>query len=285
MAEITASEVKELRERTGAGMMDCKEALVQSAGDMDRAVDVLRKKGLADLAKRAGRATREGLVQTWVSEDGAFAAIVEVNCETDFVARNEQFAAFVDEIARQVATQGAADLEGLLSQAFVAERSLSVEQALGDLVGKLGENTVISRFERYEVAAGGVVGAYVHGIGRIGVLVELEGAASGEGAAKAKDVAMHVAASDPGWVSREDVPADVVAHERAIYAEQAAQSGKPGNVIDRIVEGKLEKFYQEVCLMEQPFIRDDKVTVADYLGKGVKVTRFVRYKLGEGGQA
>jgi elongation factor Ts len=284
MAEITASKVKELRDMTGAGMMDCKQALSECAGDIQKAVDYLRTKGLADLAKKSGRAANEGLVQTHVTADGSVASVVEVNCETDFVARNEEFQGFVAEIAEQVAAAAPTDVAALLALSSGADPSLTVEQALGAAVSKLGENMVISRFARLELGQGGILGTYVHGLGQIGVLVELGSVSGEEGAVKAKDVAMQVAAASPSWVSRDDVPPDVVEHERAIYAEQAAQTGKPEQVVAKIVDGKLEKFFGQVCLVEQAFVKDDSMTVAGYLGEGAEVRRFVRFKLGESQQ-
>jgi elongation factor Ts len=284
MAEITAGKVKELREMTGAGMMDCKMALTECKGDIEKAVDYLRTKGLADLAKKSGRAANEGLVVTHVSADGSVASMVEVNCETDFVARNEEFQGFVAGLAEQVAAAALDDLAALMKQSLASDPSLTVEQALGAVVSKLGENIVIARFARFELGEGGVFGAYVHGLGRIGVVVELGGASGEAGAAKAKDVAMQIAASAPGWISRDQIPADVIEHERQIYADQAAQTGKPEQVVAKIVQGKLEKFFGQVCLLEQAFVKDDSMTVAQYLGDGVEVRRFGRFKLGESQQ-
>jgi elongation factor Ts len=292
--EITAGMVKDLRELTGAGMMDCKKALTEADGDMDKAVDVLRTKGLADLAKKAGRATNEGLVAAWVSANAEIGAMVEVNCETDFVARNAEFQNFVSAAAEQVAidapsgiTEGSA---GLLRQQWKRNPSLTVEQALGELVTKLGENMGIRRLVRFEVPAGGVIGSYVHGVGRIGVMVEISGADAGDPTvmALAKDVAMHIAAAQPVCVAREDVPADTVEHEIAIYKAQAAESGKPEPIQEKIAQGRLQKFYKEVCLIEQAFVKDpDKsveqivADVAKATGKPLRIARFERLVMGE----
>jgi elongation factor Ts len=292
--EITASMVKDLRELTGAGMMDCKKALSESGGDMDKAVDVLRTKGLADLAKKAGRATNEGVVAAYVSANTELGAMVEVNCETDFVARNAEFQTFVSALAEQIAvdapsgvTEGAAPL---MTQLWKRNPSLTVEAALGELVTKLGENMGVRRFVRFEVPSGGVVGSYVHGVGRIGVMVEIGGAASGDAAVTtlAKDVAMHIAAASPICVGRDDVPAETVEHEMSIYKAQAAQSGKPEPIQEKIAQGRLHKFYKEVCLVEQAFVKDPDKSVeqivaeaAKAAGKPLTIVRFERLVMGE----
>jgi elongation factor Ts len=290
--EITASMVKDLRELTGAGMMDCKKALAEAGGDMAKAVDVLRTKGLADLAKKAGRATNEGLIAAYVSPNAEIGAMVEVNCETDFVAINAEFSTFVSAVAEQVAvdapsgiTEGAAPL---MSQAWKRNPSITVEQALGELVTKLGENMGIRRFVRFEVPTGGLLGSYVHGVGRIGVMVEIGGSNDPAVAAVAKDVAMHIAAASPICVGRDQVPADTVAHEVSIYKAQAAQSGKPEPIQEKIAQGRLEKFYKEVCLMEQPFVKDPDKSVDQIVaeagkatGQPLKVVRFERLVMGE----
>jgi elongation factor Ts len=291
---ITASMVKELREITGAGMMDCKKALEETGGDMSAAVDILRTKGLADLAKKAGRATNEGLVATWVSENGKIAAMVEVNCETDFVARNAEFQTFVSAIAEQVAIdapdgikEGAAPI---MYQQWRRNPSLTVEQALGEVVSKLDENMGLSRFVRYEVVGDGSIGAYVHGLGRIGVMVEIGGGDASDAAvaALAKDVAMHIAAASPICVLREEVPAETVEHELSIYKAQAEQSGKPEAIQEKMATGRLEKYYREVCLVEQAFVKDPEKSVAQLVaeaskatGKDLSVVRFDRFVLGE----
>ena len=292
--EITASMVKDLRELTGAGMMDCKKALSESGGDVDKAVDVLRTKGLADLAKKAGRATNEGIVAAYVSSNAELGAMVEVNCETDFVARNAEFQTFVSALAEQIAvdapsgvTEGASPL---MAQQWKRNPSLTVETALGELVTKLGENMGVRRFVRFEVPTGGIVGSYVHGVGRIGVMVEIGGAAFGDATATAlaKDVAMHIAAASPICVGRTDVPAETVEHEMSIYKAQAAQSGKPEPIQEKIAEGRLHKFYKEVCLVEQSFVKDPDKSVeqivaeaAKAAGKPLSIVRFERLVMGE----
>ncbi len=292
--EITASMVKELRESTGAGMMDCKKALTEANGDMEAAVDALRTKGLADLAKKAGRATNEGLIGGRVSADGTAASILEVNCETDFVARNANFKELVDELAQQVLESAPADVEAMLAQPYVLRPELTVEQRLGEAVGKLGENMGVARFMRYELSTeAGCMAVYIHGIGNIGVLVEVS-AGTAEAAKTeavlgfAKDVAMQIAAAAPISVRREEVAADVVEHELAIYRSQAAETGKPEAIQQKIAEGRLDKFFKEFCLMEQDFVKNPDITVKQHAeqaakeaGAPVDVVRFERLVLGE----
>ena len=292
--EITASMVKELRESTGAGMMDCKKALTEANGDMEAAVDVLRTKGLADLAKKAGRATNEGRIGGLVSADGTAASILEVNCETDFVARNANFKELVGELSQQVLESAPADVEAMLAQPYVLRPELTVEQRLGEAVGKLGENMGVARFVRYELSTdAGCMAVYIHGIGNIGVLVEVS-AGTAEAAKTeavlgfAKDVAMQIAAAAPISVRREEVPADVVEHELAIYRSQAAETGKPEAIQQKIAEGRLDKFFKEFCLMEQDFVKNPDITVKQHAeqaakeaGAPVDVVRFERLVLGE----
>ncbi|MHB1135233.1 MAG: translation elongation factor Ts [Coriobacteriia bacterium] len=292
--EITASMVKELRESTGAGMMDCKKALTEANGDMEAAVDVLRTKGLAALAKKAGRATNEGLIGGIVSEDGSVAAILEVNCETDFVARNANFKELVSQLAQQVLESAPADTEAMLAQPFVLRSEITVEERLGEAVGKLGENMGVARFVRHELSTdAGCMGVYIHGIGNIGVLVEVsagtpEAAATDVVRGFAKDVAMQIAAAAPISVRREEVAADVVEHEMTIYKNQAAETGKPEPIQQKIAEGRLDKFFKEFCLLEQPFVKNPDITIKQHAeqtskeaGAAVDVVRFERLVLGE----
>jgi len=292
--EITASMVKELRELTGAGMMDCKKALAEASGDMAAAVDVLRTKGLADLAKKAGRATNEGVIGGFTSDDGRVGVLVEVNCETDFVARNADFKTFVGELAAQVASGAPADVPALLAEAYTARPDITVEQLLGETVGRLGENMGVARFVRYDLAPpAGHIAVYIHGVGNLGVMVEVSAgsetaAASDVAAGFAKDVAMQIAAASPIAVRREEVPADVVAHELSIYKAQAAETGKPEPIQEKIALGRLEKYYKEFCLLEQSFVKDPDITVRQYAertaasaGAPIDVVRFVRLVLGE----
>ena len=264
---ITAAQVKALREKTGAGMMDCKKALVESGGDEEKAVMYLREKGLSKAAKKAGRATSEGLVTPFVSEDGKTAVISELLCETDFVAKGDDFKGFAAALAEKIAgldvTTGCAD-------------DLPAEVAdVTDLIAKLGENMGVGRFAK--TATDGVLGLYVHTNNKLGVIVELTG---GGDEALAKDIAMHVAAMNPQCISSEELPADVLEKEKALYMKQAMDEGKPENIAEKIVGGRLSKFYSEVCLIEQAFIKEDKKKVKDILG-GATVASFRRLALGE----
>ncbi|MBN1192556.1 MAG: elongation factor Ts [Coriobacteriia bacterium] len=292
--EVTASMVKELRESTGAGMMDCKKALVEADGCMDTAVDILRTKGLADLAKKAGRATNEGVVGGVVAPDGRSAALVEVNCETDFVARNVDFKAFVTEIAGQIVDGAPDDIPALMAQTHTARPEISVEQRLGEAVSKLGENMGIARFERFEIDnTPGCLAVYIHGVGNIGVMVQLsagtpEAAATDVALGFAKDVAMQIAAAAPIAVRRDEVDPDVVAHEMVIYKAQAAETGKPEPIQQKIAEGRLDKFFKEFSLLEQQFIKNPDITVEQHAqqvskeaGAPLDIVRFTRLVLGE----
>ncbi len=286
MAAITAAMVKELREMTDAGMMECKKALVEADGDMDKAVDVLRTRGLAAAAKKVGRATNEGTVMAIVSDDATKGAVVELNCETDFVGMNEKFKGYAEKIARAAMAANVEDVEAL--KAVDAEGE-TVEDVLTDAIHTLGENMNLARAAVVE--AGGVA-SYIHGGGKIGVLVtfDVEGIdpASDEFQHCGHDVAMQVAAASPVSATRESVPAEVVAHEMEIYKAQAAESGKPENIQEKIATGRLEKFYKESCLTEQAFVKNPDQSVTDYvnevakkLGGTIKVTGFKRFMLGE----
>jgi elongation factor Ts len=291
--EVTAAMVKELREITGAGMMDCKKALVETGGDIEAAVDVLRTKGLADLAKKSGRATNEGVIGGTTADDGRVGVVLEVNCETDFVARNATFGEFVKELATQIAETAPADVAALFAQPFNPRPEITVEERVGEAVSKLGENMGIARFVRFETSENGAVAVYIHGVGNIGVLVEVkagtaEAASSSVVAGFAKDIAMQIAAAAPVAVRREEVPADVVAHELSIYKAQAAETGKPEPIQQKIAEGRLDKYYKEFCLLEQMFVKNPDVTISQYAaqiakeaGAPVDVVRFERLVLGE----
>ena len=286
MAAITAAMVKELREMTDAGMMECKKALVEADGDMDTAVDVLRTRGLAAAAKKVGRATNEGTVMAIVSDDATKGAVVELNCETDFVGMNEKFKGYAEKIARAAMAANVEDVEAL--KAVDAEGE-TVEDVLTDAIHTLGENMNLARAAVVE--AGGVA-SYIHGGGTIGVLVtfDVEGIdpASDEFQHCGRDVAMQVAAASPVSATRESVPAEVVAHEMEIYKAQAAESGKPENIQEKIAEGRMAKFYKENCLLAQDFVKDPDKTVEQYvngvakeLGDEIKVVSYVRMALGE----
>ena len=286
MANITASMVKELREMTGAGMMECKKALAEAEGDLEKAVDVLRTRGLAAVAKKAGRATNEGTVMALVSDDCTVGAVVELNCETDFVGMNEKFKAYAEKVAKAAIASKAADVEALMAAEIEGE---TVEAVVTDCIHVMGENTQLARVAVAEAAG---VASYIHGGGKIGVLVsfDVEGIdpASEEFQKCGRDVAMQVAAVNPVAAIRDAVPADVVEHEKAIYMAQAAESGKPENIQEKMATGRLEKFFKENCLTEQAFVKNPDQTVAQYveecakaLGGTVAVKGFVRFALGE----
>lgn len=286
MAEITAALVKELREMTGAGMMECKKALVEAEGDIDKAVDVLRTRGLAAVAKKAGRATNEGAVTVVIAADGKSGAMVELNCETDFVAMNDKFKAYGEKIANAALASMAADVEALKA---VEHEGETVEAIITDAVHVLGENTQLARVTTVKAPA---VAGYVHGGGKIGVMVEFEvegiDPASAEFQAYGKDVAMQVAAIAPVAATRDSVDPEIVAHEMEIYKAQAAESGKPENIQEKIASGRLEKFYKENCLTEQAFVKNSDQTVNQYtaevaknLGGEIKILSFQRFVLGE----
>ncbi len=273
MATISASAVKDLREKTGVGMMEAKKALEEAGGDFEKAVDILRKKGLSAAAKKAERVASEGMIAASVQAGGKVGALIEVNSETDFVAKNEEFQKFAKGLAEVVALQKPADVAALSRLTTGGE---NVEARRRALVQKIGENIAIRRFVRYETDH--AIAIYLHGT-RIGVMVDYTGGDEQLG----KDIAMHIAAANPLYLSRETVPAEERERERSIYEAQAKESGKPANVISKIVEGKLEKFYGDTCLMEQVFIKDPegKLKVKN-VPKNAVVRRFVRYQLGEG---
>ena len=287
--QITAEMVRELREKTGAGMMDCKKALAESGGDMETAVDVLRKKGLAAAAKKASRIASEGVVEAHVAPKSA--VLVEVNCETDFVAKTDEFREFVRMVAATVNGKAPKDVEEALL--LPGEGGVPLGEMVNEKVAKIGEKISFRRFVRFTLPpdAKGAMVPYIHAGGKIGVLVELLGAGEddAEFVALAKDMAMQVAAANPLYGSRQDVPAATIDREKAIYREQALAAGKPEKILDRIAEGKLEKYYGDFCLMEQDFIKDPDRKVRDLLkamaekrGVDVRVSRFARFQVGEG---
>ncbi len=275
MAQITAALVKELRERTGAGMMDCKKALTAVEGDMDKAIDFLREKGLAAAAKKASRVAAEGVVASYVSEDGKVGVIVEINCETDFVAKTDNFKALVNAIAAHIAATNPADMDALMASEIEGK---TVSALVTESIAKIGENISVRRFARYEVPEG-VVAAYIHGGGKIGVLVNMQGGSAELG----KDVAMHIAAANPSYLNREQVPASELEHEKEVLSEQARNEGKPEKIIEKMVIGRIQKFYKEVCLLDQEFVKDPDQTIAKLLkANNAEVAEFARFQLGEG---
>ena len=276
---ITAADVKKLREATGAGMMDCKKALTEADGNFDAAVDYLRKKGLSAAEKKAGRVAAEGVVVA--KTNGRIAVVLEVNAETDFVSKNEKFVAFADKLADFIMEQRPSSVDELLGMTF--EGGLTVEQTLSQLIATIGENMSIRRFQVLE--ASGVVAAYVHGAGKIGVLVAVDGAADDALAGIAKGVAMHVAAVNPQFVSRDEVTEDVIERERNVLTERALASGKPEAIVEKIVAGQMNKFFSENCLLDQEFVMDSDKTVAKALADvqaAAKIVAVARFALGEG---
>ncbi len=275
---FTAQDVKELRERTGCGMMDCKKALTDASGDMEKAIEILREKGLAKAAKKAGRIAAEGIVGSFVADDASVASIIEVNSETDFVGKNPEFRAFVADLAKIVAEQNPADVEALKELAYTGS-NLNVGEMLNEKITTIGENINIRRFARFD----GKVAAYIHGEGRIGVMVKFEG----EDASAARDVAMHIAAINPLYTSKDSVPAEDVEKEKNIIIAQIKEdpknANKPDQIIEKMVGGKINKFYEQNCLLEQAFVKDDSMSVAKFLeSKGVKLVDTVRFEKGEG---
>ncbi|MBQ8134475.1 MAG: elongation factor Ts [Clostridia bacterium] len=283
---FTAKDVMKLREKTGCGMMDCKKALTEADGDMDKAIDVLREQGLAKAAKKASRIAAEGVAFASTNEDGTKGVALEVNAETDFVAKNADFQAFVKTVADTIIETAPADVEELLTKTATGT-SVTVAELLQEKIQTIGENIVIRRFKLYE----GAVSAYIHAGGKISVLVKFDtDVADKDGFAEyAKDIAMQVAAANPSYLVKEDVPAEVLEHEKKIMTEQVINSGKPENIAEKIVLGMIGKYYKENCLVDQAFIKDNKVSVNQYtsqtaktLGGKIAIAGFVRFEKGEG---
>ena len=291
---ITAGMVKELREMTGAGMMDCKKALTETDGDFDKAVEFLREKGLATAQKKAGRIAAEGIVATTIKGDNKVAAIVEVNAETDFVAKNEVFQTYVKEVVEQAADTAAADIEAFKAEPWALDTSMTVQDKLAAMIAKIGENMNIRRFEKI-VSEDGIVVSYIHAGGKIGVLVEAQTDNNSDTVKEAlKNVAMQIAALNPKYVSTDEVPEDYKEHEKEILMAQAKNdpknANKPENIIEKMISGRLNKELKVVCLLEQEYVKaENKETVAKYLemvskevGSTVALKRFIRFETGEG---
>jgi elongation factor Ts len=275
MAQITAALVKTLRERTGAGMMDCKKALSACEGDLDKAVDFLREKGLSQAAKKASRVAAEGAVAAYVSEDAKTGVIVEVNCETDFVAKTDDFQALAHTIAEHIAKTNPKDVEALKESTLNGKK---VADLVTEKVAKIGENISLRRFVRYEVQEG-LIASYIHAGGKIGVLVDLKGG----NAVLGKDIAMQVAATNPAYLNRTQVPADVLEHEKEVLSEQAKNEGKPEKIIEKMVMGRIQKYYKENCLVDQEFVKDPDQSITKLLkANNAEIRAYARYQLGEG---
>ena len=283
---VTAQMVKELREATGAGMMDCKKALTEADGNMERAVDILREKGLSKAAKKADRVAAEGLVTIKTNADNTLAAVVEVNSETDFVAKNQDFKDFVADVAEMVLVGDVADVEALLASNHKEGKAL--KDVLNDRVATIGEKLDVRRFER--IATNGKVAGYIHGGGKIGVVVELATDSNDERVLTlGKDIAMQVAAMNPKYISRDDVDPEYIAHETEVLTQQALNEGKPANIVEKMVVGRLNKELKEVCLVDQVFVKDSELTISKLIAKVAKevasdisVANMVRYEVGEG---
>jgi elongation factor Ts len=274
-------DIRELRERTGAGVLDCKNALIETDGDLESAVNYLRKKGIAAASERAGRIAAEGKINVLIDENMKTGIIVEVNSETDFVARNEKFQELVSIISQHLLESQTENVDNLLNETLAQDRDKNINTLIKEVIAIVGENINLRRFKRFTTT--GFLQEYIHMGGKIGVLLDLDGEANENNLRMAHDVAMHIAASSPDYVNREQISDEVNAKERQIYKEQMLNEGKPEHIIDKIVDGKMEKFYSEVCLLEQPFVRDPDITVGKLLAKeNLKVSQFIRYELGEG---
>ena len=293
MANITSAMVKELREMTQAGMMDCKKALMEAEGEMERAIEWLREKGLAAAAKKAGRIAAEGLVESFINEDATVGVIVEVNCETDFVAKTDNFKSFCQDVALHIAKANPADVDALLAQTFINNSAKTITDLVSDATVAIGEKIAIRRFVRYETTSG-VVESYIHMGGKIGVLVEVSNDTPATRTAEAfkvyyHDLALQIAAAKPSFVRKDEVPTDNLLKEKEILRAQALNEGKPEKIVDKMVEGRIEKYYKEVCLLEQSFVKDGDKTisqltaeVAKEIGATIDVVRFERFERGEG---
>ena len=273
---VTAALVKELREKTGAGMMDCKKVLTETDGDLEKATELLRERGIAKAAKKSGRIAAEGVVEAYVSEDGKAGAVVEVNSETDFVAKNEEFKQFVMDVAKQIVKNNPKSVEDLLAEPSISVEGKTVNEVLIDKIAKIGENMTVRRFARFETT-NGLIEKYIHGDGKIAVLVNMENGNK----ELAKDICMQIAAARPEYVSREQVPAERLEKEKEILKAQTMNEGKPEAIAEKIVMGRINKFYEEVCLVDQEFVKDSSMKVSQVL-KDAKVVEFARFEKGEG---
>ena len=291
---VTAAMIKELRELTGVGMSACKNALVETDGNIEEAIEYLRKQGLANAAKKAGRIAAEGLSYAYISDDNSVGTVVEVNSETDFVAKNDVFKTFVDNVAKQAAKSDAKDVEGLLEEKWIEDETKTVKEALTEKISVIGENLNIRRFEKVVNTGDSFLVSYIHAGGKIAVLVELATSSKDDALVTAgKNVAMQIASMSPKFVSTEDVPADFIAHEKEVLLEQAKNdpknANKPEAILEKMLTGRLNKEMKEVCLLEQEYVLGDKISVGQYLkevskeiGTDVTVKSFIRFETGEG---
>lgn len=274
---VTAQQVMELRKKTGAGMMECKKVLTEAEGDEAKAIELLQERGILKAAKKADRIASEGLVLSYVSDDKKVASLVEVNSETDFVSQNDEFRSFVKDVAKQVAVNNPKDVESLLDEKSIVEPEKTVREVLTGKIAKIGENLTIRRFERFET--NGIVASYIHGEGKIGVIVDMENADD----VLAKDICMQIAAAKPEYLNESDVPADRLEKEKEILKAQVINEGRPENIAEKIVMGRLGKFYGELCLVDQAFVKDPNMKIKDLLAsKKATINRFARFEKGEG---
>jgi elongation factor Ts len=278
---ITMKEIKELRGKTGAGVLDCKKALVETNGNINAAIEYLREKGIAAASKKSGRIAAEGMTNVYINEEKNKGIIVEVNSETDFVAKNTQFKTLVKEISEHILQSSAELTDKLLNEAWYRNNDKSVDTVIKEAIASIGENINLRRFKRYH--SNGFLQGYIHMGGKISVIVDIEGDLNDNNDKIARDIAMHIAASNPEYLKREDISTEVINKEKEIYTEQMKNEGKPEYIIDNIVKGKLEKFFNQVCLLEQPFVKDLDITITELLNKyNLRVVEFSRYELGEG---
>jgi len=274
-------QIKELRSRTSAGIMDCKEALAEKDGDIEAAVEYLREKGMSEADDKAGRVAAEGRVNVLIDDDNQEGIVVEVNCETDFVAKNELFGKLVDKISEHILQSDTEKLDDLLAEEWYQDKDKEVDTIIRETIAEIGENINLRRFKRLKTE--GCLQGYIHLNGKIGVLVDLSGEGAEVDSRIAKDISMHIAASAPAYISREEIDDTAIEKEKKIYREQMLNEGKPEHIIDDIVQGKMEKYYTQVCLMEQPFVRDEDISVNELLEEeALTVNDFVRFELGEG---
>ena len=285
MAKVTAAMVKELRERTGAGMVDCKNALTESSADIERAIEILREKGLSALAKKSGRVASEGLSYTYI--EGNLGIIVEVNSETDFVAKNNEFTSFVENVAKQIFKSSSKLPDELLKEPWHIDTSITVEEVLSHKTAIIGEKLSIRRFEKYET--NGVLTNYIHAGGKVAVMLELSGSTNDKIQEVGKNIAMQIAAMNPRFTDRSKVPQDFIEKEKEILTQQALAEGKPANIVEKMIEGRLNKYLKDICLIDQEYVKDSDLTIKQYLenvskevGHPISIERFVRYETGEG---
>ncbi len=287
---VTAAAVKELREISGAGMVDCKNALTEADGNMERAIEILREKGLAAAAKKAGRIASEGLVSTYITDDNKIGVIVEVNSETDFVAKNQEFKNFVEQVCAQAVSSDATDMDAFFAEKWNADNSITVKDALNAKIAVIGENLNIRRFDKFVKKGNGAMVSYIHGGGRVAVLLELACETSGEAVVEAgKNICMQIAAMSPKFVCKDEISEEFIAKEKEILTAQALNEGKPANIVEKMIQGRLAKELKEFCLIEQEYVKDSELTVSKYLegvskeiGSPISVVRFSRFETGEG---